>query len=146
MTCCKWLAIFALVFLSAAGSAGGKRDETFVVIVHPSNHFAALNRTKLDYLFLRKVSRWPWGAEAQPVDLDAGSPAAQWFTREILHTTEERMAAYWIDQRSTRGISPPARIKNAAAVKAFVAAHSGAVAYIPEADLDATVKAIRIDP
>ena len=146
MTCCKWLAVIASVCLSAAGSAGGKRDQTFVVIVHPSNRFAALNRTKLNYLFLRKVSRWPWGAEVQPVDLEARSPAGQWFIREVLHTTEENLEAYWIDRRFTQGINPPLRINNSTAVKAFVASHAGAVSYIPQADLDATVKAMRIDP
>jgi hypothetical protein len=142
----NWLAMIALAFLAALAAAGTKRDEPFVVIVHPSNHFDTLNRAKLEFLFLRKVSRWPWGAEAEPVDLEANSPARREFTKQVLRTTEERLAAYWIDLRTTRGISPPPRMSASTAVKAFVASHPGAVAYIPEADLDATVKAIRIDP
>jgi hypothetical protein len=146
MTRRNWLAVIALLFRSAPGCVGGKSSEAFVVIVHPSNRFAALGRAKLEFLFLRKVSRWPWGAEVQPVDLEPRSPAGQWFIREMLHTTEENLEAYWIDRRFTQGINPPLRISNSTAVKAFVASHAGAVSYIPQADLDATVKAMRIDP
>jgi hypothetical protein len=140
------LAAIVLCLLGTLGSASEQREAAFVVIVHPSNHYDALNRSKLEFLFLRKVSRWPWGAEAQPVDMDPRSLAAREFTSQVLKTTEESLAVYWIDQRSTRGASRPIQIPSAAAVKAFVAAHPGAVGYIPAADLDSTVKTIRVDP
>ncbi len=142
----RWFAAILCCLLAAAGNASEQKDAAFVVIVHPSNHYDVLSRSRLEFLFQRKISRWPWGAEAQPIDLDSASPAAREFTRVVLKTTEERLAEYWIDQRATRGVSPPVRLSSAAAVKAFVASHPGAVGYIPAADLDATVKVMRVDP
>ena len=137
----------ALAVVGFAGlSCAGGRDEEFVVIVHPSNRFDALSRSKLNFLFMRKVSRWPWGAEVEPVDLDARSPARQGFLEQVLHITEEQIDNYWIDQRATRGVSPPIRVSSAAEAKKLVAARPGAIAYIPRAELDRTVKIVKVDP
>jgi DNA-binding transcriptional LysR family regulator len=136
----------ALVFLLAVSNANGKHEEKFVVIVNPSNHFDALSRSKLSFLYLRKVSRWPWGAEVDPIDLRAQEPARRQFTRDVLGTTEEQLAQYWIDQRITRGVGPPTEARDVAAAKAMVAAHPGAIAYIPESAVDNTVKVIRVEP
>jgi hypothetical protein len=132
-------------FLARAATAGW-RQTGFAVIVHPSNRFDSLNRTRLKYLFLRKVSRWPWGAQVEPVDLAVGNPARLEFLRQVLETTEEEFGVYWIDQRAVHGINPPATAKTAAAVKTLVASRPGAIAYIPTAELDDTVKAIRVEP
>ena len=116
------------------------------MIVHPSNRFEALSRSKVRYLFLRKVSRWPWGAEVAPLDLPEGEPIRRAFVREVLGFSEEQRADYWIDQRATRGVSPPLQVRDAAAAKQWVAAKSGGIAYIPASALDTTVKVMRIDP
>jgi hypothetical protein len=115
------------------------------VIVHPSNRYDALSRSKVSYLFLRKVSRWPWGAEVAPADLAAHEPIRREFVQEVLRLTEEQLGAYWIDQRATRGVSPPIEVLNAAAAKLWVAARPGGIAYIPSSALDSTVKVVRID-
>jgi nucleotide-binding universal stress UspA family protein len=136
---------FAAVALWVSQRALGSRKEEFLVIVHPSNRFDALSRSKLSYLFLGKVSRWPWGAEAAPVDLAANEPIRLEFVHQALRMTEEQLAEYWIDQRATRGVSPPVEVRDAAAAKRWVAAKAGGIAYIPSSALDATVKAIRVD-
>jgi hypothetical protein len=127
-------------------SAAGKDGDPPVVIVHPSNRFDALSRSKINYLFLRRVSRWPWGAEVAPIELSSPSKAREEFIEHVLRTTEEQLQAYWIDQRATRGVSPPLQIADAASVKALVAARPGAIGYIPAAALDSSVKALRVDP
>ncbi len=60
--------------------------------------------------------------------------------------TEEQLEAYWIDQRTTRGVSPPIQLPDVTSVKAMVAANPGAIGYIPAEALYTTVKALRIDP
>jgi len=122
----------------------GDREE-ISVIVHPSNRFDSLTRSRLNYLFLRKVSRWPWGAEVAPIDFAEGMPIRRRFTNTVLGISEEQLALYWIDQRETRGVSPPLRAQDAAEVKRWVAAKPGGIGYIPSSALDNTVKAIRID-
>jgi hypothetical protein len=126
--------------------AVGRTDDPYVVIVHPSNTFDALSRSRVAFLFLRRVSRWPFGAEVVPVDLSKPQRVRLEFLAQVLRTTEEQLSEYWIDQRVTRGVSPPVQLSNTAALKAFVAARPGAIGYIPPADLDSTVKVLRVDP
>jgi hypothetical protein len=145
MTRRQCIGLAASVFW-ASRQAFGSHKEEFVVIVHPSNRFDSLSRSKLSYAFLRKVSRWPWGAEVAPADLAANEPIRREFVQQVLQMTEEELAGYWIDQRATRGVSPPAEVRDAAAAKLWVAARSGGIAYIPSSALDGIVKAIRIEP
>jgi hypothetical protein len=135
-----------VIVLAAQGSAGGPRDEEFVLIVNRSNQFDSLNRAKIAFLFLRKVSRWPWGAEAEPIDLALHGSARRWFSKQVLRSTEEQVDEYWIDQRATRGVNPPVQVPNAAAAKTLVAARPGAIAYIPAAAVDGTVKVLKVVP
>jgi hypothetical protein len=144
MTRRQYMRLGAVIFW-ASRQAVGSRKEELVVIVHPSNRFDALSRTKVSYLFLRKVSRWPWGAEVAPVDLVGYEPFRREFVQLVLRMTEEQLAEYWIDQRATRGISPPVEVRDAAAAKHWVAEKPGGIAYIPASALDGTVKAIRFD-
>jgi hypothetical protein len=144
MTRRQYLRLAASVFWTARQAPGSHKEE-FVVIVHISSRFDALSRSKVSYLFLRKVARWPWGAEVAPADLAAAEPIRRLFIQQVLRMTEEQLADYWIDQRATRGVSPPVEVRDAAAAKRWVAAKPGGIAYIPSSALDATVKAIRID-
>jgi hypothetical protein len=145
MTRLYWLGL-GLSVISALGSADGPRQEEFVLIVNRSNQFDSLSRSKIGFLFLRKVSRWPWGAEAEPIDLTPHKSARRWFSKHVLRSTEEQVDEYWIDQRATRGVNPPIQVPNAAAAKALVAARPGAIAYIPAAAVDDTVKVLKVDP
>jgi hypothetical protein len=125
--------------------AQGSQGQEFAVIVHPSNRFDNLSRSKLGFLFLRKISRWPWGPEVAPLDLVPGEPLRRVFAQRVLRISEEQRAAYWIDQRATRGVSPPAEARDAAAAKLWVAARPGGIAYVSLSSVDSTVKVIRID-
>jgi hypothetical protein len=145
MTRRQYFGLVAGVFWASRQAPGAVKEE-FVVIVHPSNRFDALSRSKASYLFLRKVSRWPWGAEVAPLDLGEGEPIRRVFVRQVLGLSEEQLAEYWIDERATRGISPPLQARDAAAAKLWVASKPGGIAYIPSFAIDTTVRAIRIDP
>jgi len=139
------LGLFLGLFLSI-GTADGKQEEKFVVIVNRSNQFDSLSRARLTFLYLRKVSRWPWGAEVDPINLDARDPVRREFNRRILQTTEEQLAEYWIDQRVARGVGPPMDVRDAAAARAIVARRPGAIAYIPADQADGTVKVLTVTP
>ena len=145
MTRRNWLLVVFGLLLARPGIAHAN-DAEFVVIVHPSHRFDALTRSKVSFLFLRKVSRWPWGAEVVPVDLGPNHPARLEFTQQVLGTNERDLDQYWIDQTATRGIIRPIQVTGAADAKSVVAMRPGAIAYIPPAELDNTVKALRVDP
>jgi hypothetical protein len=144
MTRRQYIRLAACAFGALLNAREGPRQE-FVVIVHLSNQFGALSCSRVSYLFLRKVSRWPWGAEAAPADLAANEPVRRAFVEQVHRMTGEQLAEYWIDQRATRGVSPPFEVGSAEAAKLWVASKPGGIAYIPKAALDGTVKALRVD-
>src|SRR5437868_10887564 len=41
----------------------------FVVIVNQQNQLNEVSIAKIKTIFLRRISRWPWGAAVDPVDL-----------------------------------------------------------------------------
>ena len=130
----------------ALNQAQGHPKEELVVIGHPSNRFDSLSCAKVGNVFLRKVSRWPWGPEVAPADLAVNEPIRTEFVQQVLRISEDQLASYWIDQRATRGISPPVEVRDAAAARTWVAARPGAIAYIPASALDGAVKVLRVDP
>jgi hypothetical protein len=144
MTRRQYIRLGAGAFWASCQALGNFEDDC-TVIVHPSNRFDALSRSKVSYLFLRKVSRWPWGAEVAPLDLTQSERVRRVFVQRVLGISEEQLAAYWIDQRATRGVSPPPQVRDPAAAKLWVAARPGGIAYVPSSAVDATVKALRID-
>jgi ABC-type phosphate transport system substrate-binding protein len=139
--------MFVLLWAEASStgvSAGATRN--FVVIVNKQNPLTELSRGKLKTTFLRRISRWPWGAEIHPVDLPDGSPLRRDFARDVLDSTTAELEVYWIDQKATRNINPPTVAPSVEAAKAAVAAHSGAIGYIPASALDGTVKTLELVP
>jgi hypothetical protein len=142
----RTLLSFALTIPCLRLRATGKAEGPLAVIVHPSNRFDALSRSKVGFLFQRRVSRWPWGAEVVPIELSKPNKVRGEFIAQVLRTTEEQLQAYWIDQQTTRGVSPPIQVPNVQSIKALVAARPGAIGYIPAEALDGTVKALRIEP
>lgn len=138
------LLVVGLTLLSSRMLDPRETGKPFVVIVNKANKYDSLSRAQLRIIFLRKVSRWPWGAETVPVDLAEGSPVREAFIRTVLATSREHLAVYWIDQKVTLNLDPPIRVANAAVAKAVVASKAGAVAYIPPEALDGTVKILQV--
>jgi hypothetical protein len=135
----------AAVLLLSTPAGWGEDRKPIVVIVNKSNRFDTLRRSQVEIIFLRKVSRWPWGPETIPIDLPERSPVRETFVQTILNSSFERLAVYWIDQKVTRSLSAPMQAANAAAAKSLVASKPGAIAYIPAEALDDTVKAIKVE-
>jgi ABC-type phosphate transport system substrate-binding protein len=133
----------AALLLALAGEQRG--EAPFAVIVNKANKYDSLNRAKLSYIFLGRISRWPWGAEVVAVDVRGNPPARAVFLRSILKTTSEDLDAYWIGQKMTRNADPPARAADWASVKQMVASKPGAVGFVPAAMVDGTVKVLAVE-
>jgi len=116
----------------------------FVVVVNQRNPITELTESKLKTIFLRQISRWPWGAEIRAVELPEASTIRREFVKYVLGSTSAELAIYWIDQKTTRNIGPPDVAPNAEAIKTIVSAQAGAIGYIPASALDGTVKRLEI--
>jgi ABC-type phosphate transport system substrate-binding protein len=132
------------VALALLGGMNAAQAPQFVIVVNKQNQLAELSPGKLKTIYLRRISRWPWGAEILPVDLVDDSGLRQEFSRSILGSTPEELAVYWIDQKVTRSVSPPLIARNPEAVKSAVASQAGAIGYIPITAVDARVKVLEL--
>jgi ABC-type phosphate transport system substrate-binding protein len=127
--------------------------QPFIVIVHVANPFDELTRSKIALLFQKKVSRWPWGAESEPIDLPS-CPARDAFLKNVLKSSEERLQEYWVEQVTARGIVRPHVASTPGLVVEKVAAKPGGIGYIParawnESELQGGlqgVKVLRVTP
>jgi ABC-type phosphate transport system substrate-binding protein len=123
-----------LVWLGFAGSLLASTSE-FKVIVHPQNQVTTLSRDFVRAAFLKTAVTWSDGKPIRPIDLPAGSPAREFFTREVFKKDLAQLKNYWTQRIfSGTGVPPPQAGSPAAAI-AYVLANPGALAYLP-ADAD----------
>lgn len=134
----------SLMLVSSPMSFADPKKNSFVVIVNKANGVGTISKGMLRTIYLRKISRWPSGAEIAPIDMPSGSQPRAAFSREILKVSLEDLAVYWIDQHITRSIRPPKELETMTAIKEQVAARPGAIAYIPLEAVDGTIKALEV--
>jgi ABC-type phosphate transport system substrate-binding protein len=140
---CALLAIGVLV-LALARPSSASDDEAFKVIVHPDNPVGAVDRDFLRGAYLKKTTSWKDGKAILPVDLRAGVPARDRFTRDVLKKTPQQLKRYWSQQIfSGKGVPPPVADSTAAAI-AYVLANPGAVGYLPAGVDPGGAKVVRL--
>ncbi|MEO8705027.1 MAG: phosphate ABC transporter substrate-binding protein [Kofleriaceae bacterium] len=102
---------------------------TFKVIVHREHSAGSIDRELLRNAYLKKTLAWTSGGQIiRPVDL---SSVREQFTHDVLKKTPAQLRSYWSQQIfSGKGV-PPTAYDSPRAVIAYVAAHPGAVGYIP---------------
>ena len=102
----------------------------YVVIVHPRNGYAELDRQFVQDAFLKKLTQWPNGEGIRPADLVADSPVRRAFTRDVLNRSVEAVKGYW-QQRifSGRDVPPPEFGRDEEVVQ-FVLGHEGGIGYV----------------
>ena len=130
----------SLVVLLAASRAGHAQ---VAVVVHPSSAESNLSKDKLRRLFLGQTTTFPSGKHAR---LATHVPSAEQFNRTLLGLPSEIVRSRWLAM-AFRGeaITHPIEFVNTEDVMRFVREHPDAVAYVPLARVDASVKVLRID-
>ena len=137
------LAALAMVLLAAQAAAGAESAavEAIAVVVGRESFITRVDRDALREIYLRRQRLWPNGAQAIPVNLPAGHPLREEFSRLVLGRPSRDLVAYW-NGRYFEGIRPPIVLPSAAAVRAYVAAEPAAVGYLPVAEVDATCRVL----
>lgn len=114
--------------LATSSSAG---DERYLVIVHPGNPIASVERGFLRNAYLRKEVDWPDGHAIQPVDLTARFPVRDQFAHEVLNKTPAQLKSYWNQRIFSGKGAPPPEADGVDELIAYVLGHPGAVGYLP---------------
>jgi len=126
------LGLLLVAMLGIDAARGSPPEEgAFVVIVHPDNAIAALNRDFVRDAYLKKATDWPDGETIRPIDLSARFPARQRFTHDVLRKSHAQLRSYWNQQIFSGKGLPPAEAESTADAIAYVLAHPGAIGYLP---------------
>ena len=120
----------ALALAALMVGAGRLSAQNYVVVVNASNPATSVSRSELNNMFLRRVTRWPDGRDAMPVNLSRASAARNDFSRAVHGKPASAIDAYWQAQIFAGKETPPVERPSDAEVIAFVRATPGAVGYI----------------
>jgi ABC-type phosphate transport system substrate-binding protein len=124
-----WLTGGLVLLALSCGARAGAQPNTYKIIVNAANPIKEATRKLVADLFLRKVTRWPGGLEAVPVDQSSTSPVREGFSREVLGDSVAGVLNYWQQQIfSGRGLPPLVKAEKDAI--ALVQANPGAITYI----------------
>lgn len=131
-----------LIALLASALATPLRAQV-AVVVNTANASDDLSLDRLRRLFLGQATTFSTGEHAR---LATYTGSIDIFVRAALGLQREIVRSRWMAM-TFRGEATtlPAEYANSEDVKRFVREHPDAIAYLPAADVDATVKVLRID-
>jgi hypothetical protein len=136
----RLLAVGCLLAL-LAGPADARSDagstSRIAVVVGRHSIVETVSQDTLRDVYLRRQLLWPAGVRAIPVNLPAGNPVRERFSRLVLGRSTRELVPYW-NARYFEGIMPPTVLPSAAAIRAYINAEPGAIAYLPSEDVDET--------
>jgi len=122
----------------------GARSATagVVAVVSAANPVAALSKNQVVDIFLGRVSRFPDGTTAVPVDQAECSPARDEFYLEFAGKSPAQLKAHWSKIIFTGRGQPPKEVGNGVALKKRVAESPMAIGYLEESQVDSSVKVV----
>ena len=135
------LAAAIVLAVAAAAAENPAGVEAIAVVVGRESFVNDLDRDVLRELYLRRQRVWPNGAPAIPVNLPAGHPLREDFSRVVLGRSSRDLVSYW-NGRYFEGIRPPIVLPSPAAVRAYVAAEPAAVGYVPLSEVDGSCRVL----
>jgi len=113
-----------------------------VVVVSAKSPVMTLSKNQLLDIFLGKVSRYPDGTEAMPLDQAEGSGARNEFYARAADKSAAQIKAYWSKIIFTGRGQPPPMVSNSIEVKKRIRENPAAIGYIDRALVDETVRVL----
>jgi ABC-type phosphate transport system substrate-binding protein len=134
MTFTALILMIAVLGSNYAWSAG-------VIIIHPSN-VNTLNKSDVVRIFLGKLTSYPDGSDAIPVEQKGSSTMYTEFASNVLNKSTQQLKAYWAQQLFTGKGKPPKSVDNSADVLKLVSENPALIGYIESELTDDRVKVI----
>jgi ABC-type phosphate transport system substrate-binding protein len=126
----------------ALSLASGIAMADVVVVVSARSPITALSKNQLIDIFLGKVSRYPDGTEAMPVDQVEGSGSRDEFYAKTADKSAAQIKAYWSKIIFTGRGQPPPTVSNSVEMKKWIQKNPAAIGYIDRALVDDTVRVL----
>lgn len=139
----RLLTVACLVTVLAA-TARAEERRGIAVIVHPARQ-VELSVDDVAQIYLRRKRFWGDGAPIVPLNIAAGTPLREAFSKIVLRQDEARLADYW-NRQYFYGILPPATLASTQAILRYVASDPNALSYVPATEVDGSVRVVlRLD-
>jgi ABC-type phosphate transport system substrate-binding protein len=129
-------ALFGLALSLAVGSA--RAD--VVAVVSSTSAVTTLSKAQVTDIFLGKVSRFPNGTQAIPIDQADGSPARDEFYATYAGKSPAQVKSHWAKIIFTGRGQPPKAASNSVEVRKLIAANPQTISYIERSEVDGSVK------
>jgi ABC-type phosphate transport system substrate-binding protein len=131
-------ALFGLALSLAVGAA--RAD--VVAVVSSTSAVTALSKAQVTDIFLGKVSRFPNGTQAIPIDQADGSPARDEFYATYAGKSPAQVKSHWAKIIFTGRGQPPKAVSNSVEVRKLIAANPQTISYIERSEVDSSVKVL----
>jgi ABC-type phosphate transport system substrate-binding protein len=136
----------AIAFLAAMALAVSARAGTgYVVVAHPSVKPAALTKSAVTAIFMKRTLKWQDGTSISALDQSANSAARASFSTDVLGRSVAAVKSYWNQQIFSGRDVPLVEKISDAEVLAYVRATPGAIGYVSETAETSGVKVITIE-
>jgi ABC-type phosphate transport system substrate-binding protein len=113
-----------------------------VAVVSSKNPLTALSKSQVADIFLGKISRFPNGTLAAPIDQEEGSAARAEFYATFAGKSPVQIKSHWTKIIFTGRGQPPVAVSSDAEVKHLIAANPLAISYIERSSVDSSVKVL----
>jgi len=131
--------------MPALAPGQGPDPVALVVVVAVSSGIKALDVDTLREIYLHRRTLLADGSRAVPINLPVGNPARDGFSMQVLGRPPAALAAYW-DRLYYEGRRPPIVVSSPDAVRRYLQADGRALGYLPETDVDDTVRVLLVLP
>lgn len=136
----KFLAVSALLFGCICANA------EFVVVVGAKSPVNALTSEQVAQIFLGKVSTFPGGEQAAPIDQPDGLAIRNEFYEKLTNKTQKQISAYRANMVFSGKGKPPKEVANSQEVKKALSEGPSFIGYMEKATVDSTVKVVLTPP
>jgi ABC-type phosphate transport system substrate-binding protein len=113
-----------------------------VAVVSSTSTITSLSNAQVTDIFLGKVSRFPNGTLAVPIDQVEGSKARDEFYATFASKSPAQVKSLWAKIIFTGRGQPPKAVLSSIEVKKLLAANPQAISYIERSAVDSTVKVL----
>jgi ABC-type phosphate transport system substrate-binding protein len=134
------IAVFIVVLTFGLSVIPVKAD--VVAVVSAKSTVTTLTRVQVTDIFLGKVSRFPNGDQAIPIDQAEGSSVRDEFYAKFFGRSAAQIKAFWSKIIFTGRGQPPRVVANSIEMKKRIAENPAAIGYIDARLLDDTVRVV----
>jgi ABC-type phosphate transport system substrate-binding protein len=120
----------------------GQAMAEVVAVVSAQSPVTALSRNQVVDIFLGRMSRFPDGEQAVPIDQEEDSAARDEFYARFAELSPAQVKAHWSKIIFTGRGLPPKTVSNSIEVKKAVVKNPNAIGYIERSLVDHSVKVL----